>query len=282
MMAVLLWAACYAQGWVRFTGRTSTDQQSAAEMFDRLSIFGQKDLQPLAELAQDCERVWSVSLSSGLADEASTACYDEQQLVRGPRHLVRIRIRGDLSGFDIAPDAYVNDEEKNRKPVRIHQYSSLAFARFYYNRICSTIEGDYEPPPEPKQEEITSATSPSDDASDGTETWSEEQLPAGCSPLETTRDGVDNGGALMATDVADDSLQSDTRSRGEAKTMTRLHAAVSPYLTESMEAEVLVCCPHEVRSRYRETVEQDAKHKARWEAQRHVVRLMIGALKKHE
>lgn len=46
------------------------------------------------------------------------------------------------------PDRIVKRRGRpKRKALPIRQYSFLAFARFYYNRICSTIEGDYDPLP---------------------------------------------------------------------------------------------------------------------------------------
>jgi hypothetical protein len=75
-------------------------------------------------------------------------CYDAQKLARGRRHCTRIHVRRDLSGLDVEPDALIKrDDKPKRRAVHVQQYSFLAFARFYYNRICSMIEGDYEPFP---------------------------------------------------------------------------------------------------------------------------------------
>jgi len=75
-------------------------------------------------------------------------CYDAQKLARGRRHCTRIHVRRDLSGLDVEPEALIRrDDKPKRKAVHIQQYSFLAFARFYYNRICSMIEGGYEPLP---------------------------------------------------------------------------------------------------------------------------------------
>lgn len=75
----------------------------------------------------------------------STICYTEEELSLGSRRLTRIRVRADLCGFDAEADTKLTRETaKKSKKILVQQQSFLAFARFYYNRICSAIEGDYE------------------------------------------------------------------------------------------------------------------------------------------
>ena len=77
-----------------------------------------------------------------------TICYTEEELSLGSRRLTRIRVRADLSGFDVEADTKLTRKTaKIIKKIRVRQQSFLAFARFYYNRICSAIEGHYEPLP---------------------------------------------------------------------------------------------------------------------------------------
>jgi len=75
----------------------------------------------------------------------STTIYNEAELLGGSASSQRIHVRKDLSGFETLEDTKVDHDHGNkRKSVVIQQYSFMAFARFYYNRICSTIDGDYE------------------------------------------------------------------------------------------------------------------------------------------
>jgi hypothetical protein len=75
----------------------------------------------------------------------------EAQLAPGSRRLIRIHIRKDLDDFDVEPETSLAREPRSdgthRKPLCVRQYSYLAFARFFYNRLCRDTDGDYEPLP---------------------------------------------------------------------------------------------------------------------------------------
>ena len=79
----------------------------------------------------------------------SATSYDNEGLIMGPRSRTRIHVRRDLVQLEVEPDMLVAMESGGHQPVLVRQYSFMAFARFYYNRICKSIEGDYEllPPP---------------------------------------------------------------------------------------------------------------------------------------
>lgn len=66
--------------------------------------------------------------------------------MQGLADITRIRIRTDLEGLGVQPDHVVN---RGGWIKRVRQYGFLAFGRWFYNRICSAIGGDYEvlPPP---------------------------------------------------------------------------------------------------------------------------------------
>jgi hypothetical protein len=214
-----------------------------------------------------------------MAELLRSLCSDERELFQGEQQQTRIHVRVDLRGLAVKPDVFRGGKGRQ---LTAHQYSFMAFARFLYNRICMITEGHYEslpnlgvaapPIPTPKLE-LTSSGSRS--------SFEEQPAPVWMTP-EAALAQVDPAEALVPLNPVEDTSQSDTRSRVKAKSMIRLHAAVTPLLTDSMEAEVLICCCREDRSRYREAVGQDAKNIAQWKAQRRTASLTIGVLKKHE
>lgn len=89
--------------------------------------------------------------------ENRTICHTEADLLEGSPHTIRICVRKSLLGLNVEPDAYVTSgDAQDQVSTRIHQYSFLAFARFYYNRICATMEGSYDRLPFPKSPALPS------------------------------------------------------------------------------------------------------------------------------
>jgi len=128
---------------------------------------------PARVVAWACHTSWGVSSSqSPTTDRSRTLVFEEQALIQGPKSLTRIHVRSDLSGLDVLPDSFVAIEGKNREPVVVRQYSFMAFARFYYNRICKAVDGDYDPLPAPPIASVpnagpTSSENPATQRSDG-------------------------------------------------------------------------------------------------------------------
>ena len=213
-----------------------------------------------------------------LADMWSTVCRNEEKLFNSGRlHKTRINVRRDLSGLEVGPDTFPARQPRGTRNIVVaHQYSVLAFGRFFYNRICAHIAGDYESLPELERQEATAPTSPLDD------TISQEQTPALRMPLENALAPEDVAEALVATDGVGDDLQSNVSTKAKAKAMTRLRAAVTPRLNKSQKTEILGSCPKHIRSCYRDAVEQDVKDAARWSAQIYVTRNIVGNLKSSE
>jgi len=69
---------------------------------------------------------------------------NKEGLLRGSQNLTRIHVRKDLCGVDVQPEIFLAVAGQEARPVAVRQYSFKAFARFYYNRICTAVEGDYE------------------------------------------------------------------------------------------------------------------------------------------
>ena len=192
---------------------------------------------------------------------------------------MRISIRDDLPGFDIAPDTYIRNEEKDRKPIRIHQYSFLAFARFYYNRICASIEGDYKFLPGLR---VAAARSSSGFGNAPGESSQKRSLRPVRSTHENTPAQTDRTGSPATTSVLEDTSRLKARSKTRANLMRRLCSAVSPQPNETSRSEILLRCDPEDRSRYEEALGQNARDSALWMAQTTVARMAVGCLKGQE
>lgn len=129
--------------------------------------------------------------------------------------------------------------------------------------------------------DLVPSNSDLEDASSGSSSSEEQPTPVRTTP-EASVAQVERVDALVATDVAEDTLKSKITSKARAKSMIRLQAALTPDLTEPMEAELLAGCSRRYHSRYRNAKEQDAKDTAQWDAQNHVARNIFGTLKTHE
>jgi hypothetical protein len=124
----------------------------AAPMSRGLPITDRPWDNPTARVvAWACSASWGVSPSkwATFADGSSTLVFQEQVLIEGPKPITRIHVRSDLSGLDVLSDTFVAIEGEKRGAVVVRQYSFMAFARFYYNRICKAVDGDYDPLPAP-------------------------------------------------------------------------------------------------------------------------------------
>lgn len=208
---------------------------------------------------------------------SSTLCRTETRLFQTDRHKNRICVRKDLPGLEVGPDICpARKPGGNRRNIVAHQYSFLVFGRFFYNRVCAHIAGDYEPVPELRQADTFAPPSTRDDAS------FEKQQPALDMLQEITVTQGDSAETLVVTDGVGDILQSTVSSKAKAKAMTRLRAAVTPRPTKSQKTEILGSCPGRIRSSYHDAVDQDVKDAAQWNAQRLVAAQMIGTLKVYE
>jgi hypothetical protein len=129
---------------------------------------------------------------------------------------------------------------------------------------------------------VVHSTPDSNDASSGSISSSQKRPATVRMTPDAALAQIEHADALVATELVEDTPKSEMTPKARAKSMSRLHAAVTPDLTVSMKAELLACCNRPHRCLYHDTIEQDTEGTAQWDAQTHVARSIIGTLKTHE
>lgn len=122
--------------------------------------------------------------------------------------VTRIHIRSHLGGLNVEPDKIVLQGEC---VIRVRQYGTLAFGRWFYNRICTAMDRDYQKLPSP----IIDVPPPS------------AQAPTETSPAATFTATVGDGREEFVDGLAD--LQATDRSLlNRARLVDQLCSCVTP------------------------------------------------------
>jgi hypothetical protein len=164
----------------------------------------------------------------------------EQKLFMGHRQSIRIRISTGLSGLATEPRLQGPGDEGTR--FRAHQYSFLAFGRFFYNRICRCVDSDY--PPLPASAIATATPIPRQvisSSSSGLRHAAEPVLIL--TPLDAATAENDDVGEASMRDGGEGVLLSETRSETKARLMNELRACVTPHQDPSVEPVIFTLGP---------------------------------------
>jgi hypothetical protein len=236
----------------------------------------------VSKVASACNVGWSVStgmLRCVCADKRSTIIDDELELQKGPRDMHRIHIRGDFEKFQVGAGLIGLDAALNprKTPLVVEQYSFMAFARFYYNRICSTIEGAYEALPIPLAVTLIQA------ASATTDDKSSHRSPMSRDRRESSGEGSNE--SRFEHPQSDhpegrDPSRSETGPQCRARSMALFRSAITPH-HESAVPEVFA---HAVKTlpAYIEATEQHDKDRILERARIRTVMFALNGLQKHE
>lgn len=198
--------------------------------------------------------------------------YDNEGLIGGSHSLTRIHVRRDLMGLEVVPDIFVAMDSGGQEPVLVRQYSFMAFARFYYNRICKSIDGDYEslPPPPIAMDPLSNSTL----ATALLSRSSVSNLITRCLPSQGDSADEGSGGNERVP-------RPEITPAHKARLLRQLHASVTPHQDPAVLPDIF-----EFRGKhadlYRATLEQEVKNKILWETQHGSAISVLRALKRVE
>jgi hypothetical protein len=190
-----------------------------------------------------------------------------EQLLMGKEQALRIRIRTHLKGFEILPDRTIIRLGRN---LGVCQCSFLAFGRWFYNRICSVIEGDYERLP--SLEVATGEPGVS----------SLEQLDLVWFSVEAALAQINGSGSGPTSETGNDTRNAAIRPQTAENMMCRLCDSLTPRVDLKPESRSIVFSRREDQSKYDAAVGQAAKDQAWWSAQIYTARQVVGTLKSKE
>ena len=181
----------------------------------------------------------------------------------GHRQSIRIRISTGLSGLATEPRLQGPGDEGTR--FRAHQYSFLAFGRFFYNRICRCVDSDY--PPLPASAIATATPIPRQvisSSSSGLRHAAEPVLIL--TPLDAATAENDDVGEASMRDGGEGVLLSETRSETKARLMNELRACVTPHQDPSVEPVIFTLTTRN-RPHYLAAPDQAGKDQVLWTTQ---------------
>ena len=204
--------------------------------------------------------------------------FQEQVLIQGPKPLTRIHVRSDLVGLEVLPDTFVAIEGERHHPVEVRQYSFMAFARFFYNRICKAVDGDYEWLPAPPTASIshTGTTSPRSPAFRQLDPQSAVIRP----PLIGPKSEVKTTSTECPSSRRDDIKTPDIRQELKVTLMSQLRVSVTPHRNPKVEPKDIFT--EGAWLSYVEAVDQNAKNHVLWLAQLRGAVCALSALGRNE
>lgn len=184
-------------------------------------------------------------------------------MTQGSNALTRIHVRSDLSGLDVQPDIYLTTGGPKRRRYAVRQYSFMAFARFYYNRICRHYKNYYLPLPAPTSTRLASIVSNHDLASRGR--VSDKPLPATMPAVDGLQDGANTALDGARTISNEDDERPEPGRQLDLQLMSRLHTSVTPLQTPTMKPDGIISEGEWLR--YTEAVDQHVRNRIMWLAQ---------------